>query len=124
MRRKGREDEMKRILALAILATASTGALAQQAAAPTPPPYAPPAAPSPMPSVDVMAAACALCHGPEGKAVDMSINSLAGQPKNNMVNSLNQFRAGTKPGTIMTRIARGLSDAEIDAVASYYAARR
>jgi cytochrome c553 len=35
--------------------------------------------------------------------------------------ALQAFRAETRPGTVMHRIARGLDDADIIAVATYFA---
>jgi cytochrome c553 len=34
------------------------------------------------------------------------------------------FRNGARPGTVMGRIARGFSDAEIQAIADWYAAQK
>ena len=41
-----------------------------------------------------------------------------------MVVQMKAFRAGTRPATIMHQLAKGYSDAQIDAVAAYFAAVR
>jgi sulfide dehydrogenase cytochrome subunit len=38
--------------------------------------------------------------------------------------AMRAFRANERPGTIMGRIARGYSDAEIAAIAAYFAQQR
>ena len=48
---------------------------------------------------------------------------LAGLPAPRIADSMRAFRAGTRPGTIMPRIAKGFSDDEIAAIAAWYAAR-
>jgi sulfide dehydrogenase cytochrome subunit len=61
---------------------------------------------------------CSSCHGPGGLA------SLAGQEEAGLRAALTAFRDGTRPATIMDRIARGFSPDEIAAFARYWAAQR
>jgi cytochrome c553 len=69
-----------------------------------------------------MAAACAMCHGTNGRtAANSPVASLAGRPKAEFVQSMTQFKAGQRPATIMHQIAKGYSDAEIAALAEYFA---
>jgi cytochrome subunit of sulfide dehydrogenase len=75
--------------------------------------------------VAAMAANCAACHGTRGTVVSGStVASLAGKPAAETVQSMAQFKAGTKPATIMHQIAKGYSDAEIAAIAAYFASQR
>jgi sulfide dehydrogenase cytochrome subunit len=37
---------------------------------------------------------------------------------------MQEFRAGTRAGTVMDRIAKGFTDAEIQAIAAWYAQQR
>jgi cytochrome c553 len=73
--------------------------------------------------VRVLAMSCLNCHGPGGKSLG-EIPSIAGKTEEFVKNALVEFRdgkrAGTK-GTIMPRLAKGYSDAEIDALAKYVA---
>jgi cytochrome subunit of sulfide dehydrogenase len=68
------------------------------------------------------AAMCANCHGTEGRTVEGSaIPSLAGMPKDYHVQQMQAFKNGTRPATVMHQITKGLTDAQIDTIASYYA---
>ena len=68
------------------------------------------------------AAMCANCHGTEGRTTEGSaIPSLAGMPKEYHVLQMQAFKNGTRPATVMHQITKGLTDAQIDTIASYYA---
>lgn len=70
-----------------------------------------------------LAATCANCHGTDGRSAEgASVPSLAGQPQATLVAQLKAFKDGNRPGTIMPQLARGLSEAQIDQLASYFAA--
>lgn len=62
---------------------------------------------------------CVGCHGPEGKGAT-GIAALAGRDRAELVALMTAFRANQRPGTIMGRIARGYTDAEIAAVAEHF----
>lgn len=68
--------------------------------------------------------ACAQCHGPGGLGVGSAFPPLAGQPAAYIAGQLNGWKHGTRPPgpmALMPMIAGKLSDADIDAVATYYA---
>src|SRR5262245_15978141 len=67
-----------------------------------------------------LAHTCATCHGPEGHSQG-AIPSLTTLSSADIVTALQAFRAETRPGTVMHRIAKGLDDADITAVATYFA---
>lgn len=67
----------------------------------------------------VLAANCYLCHGPGG-ASESAIPSLARMSGKAIGEAVREARAGKKPGTIMARIAKGYSEAQIDAIAAYF----
>ncbi|SDD16926.1 Cytochrome C oxidase, cbb3-type, subunit III [Cupriavidus sp. YR651] len=68
------------------------------------------------------AAACAVCHGPDGRApADSAVPGLAGRPQVELVESMLNYKSGKRPGTVMPQIAKGYSDAEIIAIASWFA---
>jgi cytochrome subunit of sulfide dehydrogenase len=72
-----------------------------------------------------LAATCANCHGTQGVAVpNASVPGLAGLPAAYVVEQMKAFKAGTRPATVMHQIAKGYSDAQIDAIAAYYAAQK
>jgi sulfide dehydrogenase cytochrome subunit len=75
--------------------------------------------------VRTMAASCANCHGTDGRAIPGSaMPSLAGMDKNYLVGQMRAFKTGTKPATVMTQLAKGFSDAQIDVLATYFAAQK
>lgn len=69
-----------------------------------------------------LAASCAACHGPQG-------NSLGGTPtlaalnKDYFIQRMQGFKDGSIPATVMHQHARGLTDEEITALATYFAAQ-
>jgi cytochrome c553 len=46
---------------------------------------------------------------------------LAGRKAEDIVSLMQAFKSGRKPSTIMDRIAKGFSDAEVRAMADWYA---
>ena len=71
------------------------------------------------------AAMCANCHGTEGRTVEGSaIPSLVGMPKDYMILQMKAFKYGSRPATVMHQITKGLTDAQIDTIANYYAATK
>ncbi|ALM51670.1 c-type cytochrome [Halomonas huangheensis] len=63
---------------------------------------------------------CGACHGPDGNASQPGTPSLAGQPALAITNQLIYFRERLRQSEVMTPMARGLSDGEIQALAAYY----
>ena len=66
-----------------------------------------------------LAAACATCHGTDGRSLGV-VPSLAGQSKANLLQALREFRDGKKPATIMHQISKGYSDAQLETVSDYF----
>jgi cytochrome subunit of sulfide dehydrogenase len=69
------------------------------------------------------AAACANCHGTDGRA-QSGMESLAGADKDDMIKKMLDFKAGRKPATIMHQLAKGYTDEQIAAIAGYFAAQK
>ncbi|MFN3880921.1 MAG: c-type cytochrome [Nitrincola lacisaponensis] len=71
--------------------------------------------------VQLLAAACANCHGTDGKLAD-AIPAIAGRPVMVLEAQLQAFKQGLQPNTtVMDRIAKGYTDAELSALANYFA---
>ena len=69
-----------------------------------------------------LAATCANCHGTYGKSAEgASITSLAGLSKVYFVQQMKDFKSGARPATLMHQLSKGYSDAQIDALAGYFA---
>lgn len=75
-----------------------------------------------------LAATCAACHGTDGatkNATDFAtLPALAGQPRENLVASLRAYKSGARAATIMTQIAKGYTDEQIELLATYFAAQK
>lgn len=67
-----------------------------------------------------LAGNCAACHGPDGHSPG-AIPSIAATPAAEMVAAMQAFAAGSRPSTVMGRIARAFTDDEIAALAAYFA---
>lgn len=64
------------------------------------------------------AANCYVCHGQRGASTS-KIPSLTSLNLRGMSDALKAFSNGTKAGTIMPRIAKGYTDAQLDAIAAH-----
>jgi len=73
--------------------------------------------------VRVWAAACANCHGTDGRAVP-GMDSLAGKDKNEIVKKMLDYKNGRRPATIMHQISKGYTDEQINDIAAYFAAQK
>ena len=71
----------------------------------------------------LLAANCANCHGTEGRAQG-GMPTLAGLPKEYMVQQMKDFKSGKRVATIMHQLSKGYTDAEIDALAGWFAAQQ
>lgn len=68
------------------------------------------------------AASCTGCH-PAKSGVETPVPRLAGQDAGKIVTTMQAFRSGTQPATVMGRIAKGFSDDEIKAIAAWFGAQ-
>jgi len=65
-------------------------------------------------------ATCVACHGATGASANPAWPSLAGQQKDYMVVALKAYKSGTRKNEVMSGIAKGLSDDDMEALAAYY----
>jgi cytochrome c553 len=68
------------------------------------------------PSPTVLANTCFSCHGTDGKSAG-AMPSLAAKSASDIAQALQEFRSDKRENTVMSRIAKGFSDAEIEALA-------
>lgn len=66
---------------------------------------------------------CQACHGLDGNSDNPMYPRLAGQHANYLAHSLTQYKSGERSNAIMAPMAAGLSEADIAAVAAWYATR-
>ena len=72
-----------------------------------------------------LAAACAICHGTQGKPpAGAPVVPLAGLPREHIASQMRAFRDGTRPATVMHQIAKGYNDAQIDALAAWFSGQK
>lgn len=67
----------------------------------------------------MLAQACAGCHGQSGEGQG-AIVDIAGYDRAAFIQTWAEFRANARPATIMGRIARGYTEAEVEALADYF----
>jgi cytochrome c553 len=70
------------------------------------------------------AAACAACHGPDGKSSNPEWPNLAGQGVAYLVKQLEEFKAGKRANPIMSAQAAALSEADMADVAAYFGSQK
>lgn len=73
----------------------------------------------------MLASACANCHGTNGNAAPGStVPGLAGYNREAFITAFNAFKKGERQATIMHQISKGYSDAQIAALATYFAEQK
>ena len=108
-------------LLLSAMCLAALPVAAADAPAPvtTPAPVAaPPSAPPSPAAVVNMISNCYSCHGTDGRSPG-SIPSLTGKNAQQALLQLKEFKSGQLAATVMTRHAKGYTDAELEALANY-----
>ncbi|MFN4130912.1 MAG: c-type cytochrome [Paracoccaceae bacterium] len=70
----------------------------------------------------MMGQTCAGCHGTAGVPAVGYIPALARLKRDDFIKAMVAYREGTRTATIMNRVAPAFTDAEIAAMADYFAA--
>jgi sulfide dehydrogenase cytochrome subunit len=78
------------------------------------------AAPAAQAQAPLAAEGCYGCHGPSGEGAG-AIPAIAGRDAAELRALMVAFRANERPATIMGRVARGYTDAEIAGMADHFA---
>lgn len=63
---------------------------------------------------------CTGCHGMNGRSTNPNYPSLAGQKKNYLIKATKDYRDGKRNDPMMSSMVTGLSDADIDDLATFY----
>jgi cytochrome subunit of sulfide dehydrogenase len=71
------------------------------------------------PRAIIQARSCNSCHGPDGYSPG-AIPSIRSMPQRSFIKAMQDFRSGRRTGTIMGRLAKAYSDADIQAMAEYF----
>jgi cytochrome subunit of sulfide dehydrogenase len=69
------------------------------------------------------ASSCSGCHAVRA-GVETVVPPLKGRKAADIVDAMKEFRAGQRGPTIMDRIAKGYTDAEVQAIAAWYEQQR
>ncbi len=73
----------------------------------------------------MLAGSCFNCHGTDGRYDEDSIPSIAGNSRAVLLAQLQAFKQDETPdATVMNRIAKGYSEAELEALADYFSSIR
>lgn len=68
-----------------------------------------------------LAGTCAACHGTDGRPVSGSpLAPLAGMPRDAFLAQFKAFKDGSRPATVMHQLAKGYSDQQVEALATYF----
>jgi len=71
-----------------------------------------------------LAAGCAACHGTDGRPLpESAVPGIAGLRREDLRDTMQAFKHGTRGGTVMPQIAKGYDDAQIERLAAYFASR-
>ena len=76
------------------------------------------------PSALMLANTCAGCHGTNGSSHGPATPTIAGLSTVYFVDAMKEYKEGTRPSTIMTRIAKGYSEEEFKLMADYFAKQK
>ena len=69
------------------------------------------------------ALSCSGCHA-TARSVDTTVPRLIGRNPADIVTAMQAFKSGQLPSTVMDRIAKGFSDDEVKAIATWYGAQK
>src|SRR3989344_3436239 len=107
------------LLSAMCLAALPVAAADAPAPATTPAPAAaPPSAPPSAAAVANMISNCYSCHGTDGRSPG-SIPTPTGKNAEQALLMLKEYKSGRLAATVMTRHAKGYTDAELEALANY-----
>ncbi|HSS63935.1 MAG TPA: cytochrome c [Gammaproteobacteria bacterium] len=70
------------------------------------------------------AASCGACHGPDGNSANPMWPKLAGQHAAYLVKQLKAFKSGERKDPLMSPMAAGLSENDMEDLAAFYASRK
>ena len=76
------------------------------------------------PSATMLANTCAGCHGTFGSSVGPASPTIAGMSSDYFIETMLAYKKVQRPATIMTRIAKGYTEQEIQLMADYFSKQK
>lgn len=76
------------------------------------------------PTAEMLAYACAGCHGTNGGSAGLTMPSLASQSKASIVDAMKKFKSGDRPSSVMGRLAKGYTDADFAAMGEFFSKQK
>lgn len=77
----------------------------------------------PMPTSKMLGDNCSACHGTMGAEFNEAMPPLAGMKPENFIKLMKDYRSNAFPSIVMHDVAYVFTDAEIEAMAEYFAAQ-
>jgi sulfide dehydrogenase cytochrome subunit len=74
-------------------------------------------------SATMLANTCAGCHGTHGSSAGPASPSIAGISYDYFIETMEAYQSGSRPSTIMSRIAKGYSKREVELMAGYFSSQ-
>ena len=71
---------------------------------------------------ELLGGGCVVCHGPQGKSLG-HIPSISALSEEVIGTRLRAFKDGKRAATVMDKIAKGYTDAQIDVIAAHFGAK-
>ena len=76
------------------------------------------------PSATMLANTCAGCHGTFGSSVGPASPTIAGISRDYFIETMLAYKEAQRPSTIMSRIAKGYTEQEIELMAEYFSKQK
>jgi cytochrome c553 len=67
-----------------------------------------------------LAATCVTCHGKNATGT----GTLDGMPKNQIVQSMKDFKSGARPATLMHQLAKGYTEQQVELLAEHFSQQK
>lgn len=77
-----------------------------------------------MAPASMLANTCNACHGPNGSTYGPATPSISGVNVEYLIDTMQAYKSGARKSTIMGRIAKGYTDAEIKAIATHFSKQK